>query len=173
MQLIRVIAICMLCLAAAPHLAHAQDCSTALGQRVCANPDLSALEQERQTLQSELAGLNPEHATLAEEQGWLAAQETCPDDECLRAGLLDRNQSLRLAIAAQSPPDESIAELPTIPDIAPTRESESEAGDGPREINPDPPFRIQDYFGALIAIPLAFLIAFWLLGKAARARRGE
>jgi hypothetical protein len=159
----------------APTPAHAQDCSTTLGQRLCANPDLTALEQERYTLQGDLVAANPEHALIADEQSWLAGQEACPDDACLRAGLLDRNQSLRLAIAAQSTTEEPAAleELPSIelPTIRPDRDAE--AADGPREINPDPPFRWQDYIGALIAFALSLLIANWLWAKAARARRGD
>jgi hypothetical protein len=155
--------------------AHAQsiDCSTDLGLRVCANPDLMALEQERQSLTGELSGLDPAHSSLSQ-QTFFDTQQACPDDACLQAGYLDHNQSLRLTLESLRTPQSTgeLEELPELelPTIRPERER---ADDGAREINPDPPFRWQDYLGALIAFAVSLLIASWLWNKAARARRGD
>lgn len=162
-------------LAGAPMaLAQSVDCASALGQRVCANPDLTALEQERQGLVAELSGIDAAHPALAQEQSWLDVQQACADDGCLAAGYLEHNQVLRQIVEGLRTTNESepLAELPTISTPA-VREDNAGDEPGAREVNADPPFRWEDYLGAIIMLPLTFLIAFWLLGKAARARRGE
>lgn len=167
----RIIAALFLCLAFAP-MARAQsfDCASASGvlQRVCAAPDLIPLEEERLQLIAEIQFFDPAHPAIQGEGAWLAAQESCADDACLSAAYGAHNQELRAALDAARPPEELVDEPEPIapPTIAPRDGPASSLDDGPA-VQPN------EYLIGLGIVLVTFLIAFWLLTTAARARRRD
>lgn len=166
----RILAAMFLCLAFAP-MAAAQsfDCASAAGllQRVCASPELIALEEERRQLIEDIQFFDPAHAAIQGEAAWLASQEACADDACLSAAYLNHNQDLRAALDAVRPPEELVAEPEPVapPTITPR--------DGPATsaLDEGPAVQFNEYLVGLGIVFVTFVIAFWLLTTAARERR--
>lgn len=168
----RILAALFLCLAFAP-AAHAQsiDCASASGftQRLCAAPELVALEEERRALVSEIQFSDPAHPAIQDEAAFLASQEACADATCIAAGYSAHNQILRDAIAAAPAPEpEPTTEAEAPPAPAPSADD----GRGVR-LDEGATIEIGDYLTTIITLLVTFFIAFWLWGIAARARRAD
>lgn len=172
----RLIAALFLFLAFAP-IARAQslDCASATGLmiRVCESPDLVVLEEERRNLIGELQIIDPAHPAVQAEGAFLASQEACADAACLSAGYNAHNEELSAALNAARPPEAELLPAPD-PQATPSLDRTPARDEGrSASLDDAPTMQPGDYLTSIITLIVTLLIALWLLGAAARARRAD
>lgn len=157
------------------------DCA-AVGQSVCEDGEILALEGERAALIDQLATLDPQNPALAGEQLWLDGLGACGEDPaCYRTAYLNHNQMLRQSLSAlpgageapapeelEAPPDATMEPAPPPrAERAPTRRREERSTPRDAYVASGLPG-----WGFFTAIGLSGLI-FWALMRALRKNRRE